>query len=611
MLGRSITPRIDAHHVAQPVDRSITVQSVLAKLDRAVTSAQVARTLVEAGVSSTNASSGMLVLLTDDRRELHVVYATDDMTDSSNTARRLALTANAPLAEVVRSRRELWVASPEELIRRFPDAALRADEAPWAVLPLLIDNVILGAVGWSFRRRALTSAECAYLRALGHVGGVALYRAGLFDAERRSRTEAELARWEVMRRDRLMAQVSATLDATSDRASLDAALASIARLMLRVFGECCVIDLLDDRGRVQPATVAHVDPAKGQILRDAEQRYGATGRKLPRGLSHGKPALITVPDGGARSQAEFGVWRARLLCQLGLRRVLVIPLRIHGHTVGTLGVASENISRTYSTDDLKLADRVARRCAASLEYSRMRDMAEQANQAREAFVATTAHELRTPLSHIKGFVSTLRLTDAEWDPNTRSDFLAEIEQEADRLTQLVETLLDLSRIDADGLDPTARAATPPAAIIEAGVARVRSSLGDHPLDVQIPEAAPPVWVDASQVERVVVNLLENAAKYSPSTEPIGVIVRLAGKAVVVRIEDRGLGIPAEDLERIFEPFFREPTGGYPAKPGKGLGLAICRSIIQSHKGRIWAEQRQGGGAAFVFTLPVAKSSRRA
>jgi signal transduction histidine kinase len=143
------------------------------------------------------------------------------------------------------------------------------------------------------------------------------------------------------------------------------------------------------------------------------------------------------------------------------------------------------------------------------------------------------------------------------------------------------------------------------------VARVRSSLGDHPLDVQIPEAPPPVWVDASQVERVVVNLLENAAKYSPPTEPIAVIVRLAGKAVVVRIEDRGLGIPPEDLERIFEPFFREPTGGYPAKPGRGLGLAICRSIIQSHKGRIWAEQRQGGGAAFVFTLPVAKSSRRA
>jgi two-component system sensor histidine kinase KdpD len=142
------------------------------------------------------------------------------------------------------------------------------------------------------------------------------------------------------------------------------------------------------------------------------------------------------------------------------------------------------------------------------------------------------------------------------------------------------------------------------------VNRVRTSLGDHSLDIRVPDDLPLVLVEALQVERVIANLLDNAAKYSPPREPISVSVRLAGDFITLRIEDRGLGIPPEHLERVFEPFFREPTGGYPAKPGSGLGLAICRSIIRSQHGRIWAEPRQGGGAAFVFTLPVATTSRR-
>jgi signal transduction histidine kinase len=610
MLGRSVTPRIDLHSTGQVVDRSPIMQRALARLDRAVTSEQVARALVEAGVSSTDASSGALVLLTDDRQELRVVYAAGRVTGSTNPERRLPLTANVPLAEVVRSRRELWLASPEDLVRRFPGAEPLADASAWAVLPLLIDSVLLGAVGWSFGRRGFTSNQRASLRALGHISGVALYRAGLFDAERRSRQEAELAHHDVMRRDRLMAEVSATLDASSDAAKLGAALARIARLTLRMLGEWCAIDLVDERGHMQRVATAHVDAAKGEMLRTAERRHGGSGRKLLHRLSRGEATLIPVLDETTVAHAGLGVWQARLLRQLGLRRLLVMPLRIHGHTLGTLSVASEDAAGSYSSGDLMLAERIARRCAASLEYSRLHDIAERANQAREDFVAASAHELRTPLSHIKGFVSTLRISETEWDAETRSDFLAEIEQEADRLTRLVDALLDLSRIDASGLDPSVQAATLPAAIVEAGVDRMGSSLGDHALEVQIAANLPPVWVDASQVERVVVNLLENAVKYSPRTEPIGVAVRLAGREVEVRIEDRGLGIPAEDLERIFEPFFREPTGGYPAKPGTGLGLAICRSIIQSQNGRIWAEQRRGGGAAFVFSLPVARTRRR-
>ena len=209
MLGHVATPKIDIHYIRQAVGHSATVQRALGRLDTAVTSSQVARALVDAGVSSADASSGALVLLTDDRCELRVAYAVGEAGESGHAERRLPLTANVPLAEVVRSRRELWLACPDELIGRFPGAEPLADAGSWAVLPLLIDNVMLGAVGWSFRRRGFTSDQRACLRALGQAGGAALYRAGLFDAERRSRVQAEIARYEAMRRDRLMAEVSA------------------------------------------------------------------------------------------------------------------------------------------------------------------------------------------------------------------------------------------------------------------------------------------------------------------------------------------------------------------------------------------------------------------
>jgi two-component system sensor histidine kinase KdpD len=273
--------------------------------------------------------------------------------------------------------------------------------------------------------------------------------------------------------------------------------------------------------------------------------------------------------------------------------------------------ASGDTNRSYGEADVALGQRLGRRCAASIDYSRLYATALQAKQARDDFVAATSHELRTPLSHIKGFVSTLRTTEVVWEPALREDFLAEIEHEADRLARLVENLLDMSRIDAGGLNPAARTATSPNALVEGGVGLVRGSLGDHWLEIQLADNLPAVLVDASQVERVIANLLDNAAKYSPPGQPIGVSGRLVGDMVSLRIEDHGLGIPPEHVERIFEPFFREPSAGYPAKPGTGLGLAICRSIIRAHDGRIWAEQRVGGGAALVVTLPVAANLRKA
>jgi K+-sensing histidine kinase KdpD len=519
--------------------------------------------------------------------------------------------ARFPLCDAVRTQQELWIAGPGDISERYPDILPSEGSQAWAALPLQIEGVTLGAVGWSFQRQCLASHQRACLRSLAEAGGVALHRAEAFDSERAARLHAEASNRESLLQNRILDAMTSTLDATANRSDIPKTLEQIARVTLPRLGEWCSIQLLDDHGRLRQAAAIHRDAAKERLLTRVVRDWARSTRKLPDSLRNGDhPVLIQSTDPESVHAGGLTPRESQVLRVVGLERVLIVALRIHDRTLGTIAFGTGNPALVYSAVDISFADRVARSCAAWLEYIHLREIAERAEQAREDFVAATSHELRTPLSHIKGFVSTLRTEDTAWDTTTRDDFLAEIEHEADRLASLVDSLLDLSRIDSGGLDPTQRRAIAPAALVAAGIDRVRQTLGDRPLEVQVSQDVPTVWADASQVERVIANLLDNAAKYSPPQQPIALAARSSGRAVMFRVEDRGLGIPSAHMERIFEPFFREPNGSYPSKPGTGLGLAICRSIIRSQRGRIWAEQRPGGGAVIAFTLPTATGTKR-
>lgn len=214
----------------------------------------------------------------------------------------------------------------------------------------------------------------------------------------------------------------------------------------------------------------------------------------------------------------------------------------------------------------------------------------------EEILAATAHELCLPLSHIKGFVSTLRRTDVEWDAVTRSEFLTEIELETDRLAELVDSLV-AARAQGDVADP--------AVVVRGALHRVRGLLGDRPLRLNLPPGLPSILMHASQMERVLANLIQNAIKYSPRGTPIGISAGITAESELqFSVEDEGPGIPVEDRERIFEPFFRTQTTLESTQPGHGLGLAICQSIVLAHGGCIQVTDRPGGGARFNVILPA-------
>jgi PAS domain S-box-containing protein len=221
---------------------------------------------------------------------------------------------------------------------------------------------------------------------------------------------------------------------------------------------------------------------------------------------------------------------------------------------------------------------------------------------KDDFISMVSHELRTPLHHIKGFATTLLQTDVEWDAATQRDFLASIDREADRLTQLVSKMLDMSRLEA-GRMPMQLVPYLAQDLLDSTLRRVQGLAAGRPLLLSAPDDLPVLWVDDREIERVLVNLIENAIKYSDAGTPIALSVERRDDRAIFSVTDQGIGIAAEHLPQIFDRFYRVESGGRPIA-GTGLGLAICKRIVEAHCGQIAVESAPGRGSRFWFSLPL-------
>jgi len=224
------------------------------------------------------------------------------------------------------------------------------------------------------------------------------------------------------------------------------------------------------------------------------------------------------------------------------------------------------------------------------------------------FVSMVSHELRTPLGLIKGYTGTLLARDTGLDADTREEFLQVIDEETDRLTELVTNLLDMSRIEAGTLRVD-RHPMQLARLLAACAERLRVREPTRVLQVNVPENIPPVLADERRIAQVVDNLLTNAARYSPAGMPLSLGAHVENGRVEVRVVDLGVGIPADKQEQVFEKFFRVDTSDTRRFAGTGLGLAICRGIVQAHGGSIWVQSEPGHGSTFAFTLPICQQPR--
>jgi PAS domain S-box-containing protein len=234
----------------------------------------------------------------------------------------------------------------------------------------------------------------------------------------------------------------------------------------------------------------------------------------------------------------------------------------------------------------------------------VRDMTRtrETEELRSTFISVVSHELQTPIAIIKGYASTLRREDAQWDAQTVRERLAAIEDEADRLNHLVGNLLYASRIQAGGLKME-RTEVDIADVVRSAVRRFVARAPDLDVRVRLPASVPAVSADRERIQEVVLNLLDNAVKYSPRGRRIRVRGQVTGDEVIIHIVDLGQGIPLREQERIFERFERVDNASSRRTQGAGLGLYICRAIVEAHGGRIWVRSELGQGSTFSFSLP--------
>ncbi|MCA9968913.1 MAG: sensor histidine kinase KdpD, partial [Anaerolineales bacterium] len=284
-----------------------------------------------------------------------------------------------------------------------------------------------------------------------------------------------------------------------------------------------------------------------------------------------------------------------------------LPLQTSGRPVGVLAIHMPDEDSVITSEQRRLLASIASQVALALDKAHLAEKARQARLLEEteklqtALLNSISHDLRTPLASITGVLSSLHDDDALFSEVARHELVHTAWEEARRLNRLVGNLLDMTRLESGALKVVQQPADVQD-LIGSALAQMPNRLQGRTIRVAVPDDLPLAAVDFTLLVQVLVNLIDNALKYAPPEAPIDVEARLADDAILIAVQDRGPGLPEAELDQVFNKFFRVNSKGI---GGTGLGLSIARGMVEAHNGRIWAENRPGGGATFSFTLPIA------
>ncbi|MCJ2025785.1 sensor histidine kinase [Methylobacterium sp. J-067] len=292
----------------------------------------------------------------------------------------------------------------------------------------------------------------------------------------------------------------------------------------------------------------------------------------------------------------------------GARR-LFIPMRTGRGTIGVVGLDADGTGPILTPEDRRLLDALADMGALAIERVRLVEDLDKAERAaetdrlRQALLTSISHDLRTPLSSVLGAASTLRDLEAALPPEAKADLLGTIIEESERLNRFIANLLDMTRLEAGAVAPNL-ALQDVGEIIDTALRRVDKVLRGHRVVVDVEPDLPALRLDPVLFEQVLVNILDNAAKYAPEGSVVTVRARRAGSQLRIEVTDEGDGLPEADTERVFDKFYRARKGDR-VRAGTGLGLAISRGFVEAMGGRVTAANRRDRlGACFTISLPV-------
>ena len=470
-------------------------------------------------------------------------------------------------------------------------------------VPLVLQTRVLGVLNASRTRRgnSFRQDDVDLLSILCGQITVAFENARLFEQAQIEIAERERAQEALWRRNQELTALNTIATTISQSMDLDHILSATLEKVLDVTQtEAGWIQLL--RGNGGPDTlrlIAH----RGLSARTIQEIETARSREGPvaRVIRSGQP--VVVPD-----VSDIPWLDAVALGHERKQTFAGVPIQAMDRTLGVLSILGPR-SRELVPHGMQLLVAIGHQIGMAVENVRLIDEASEIQILRELdrlrseLIANVSHELRTPLGLIKIFCTTLLRTDVELDQETVREFLYNIEEETDRLEEIVTNLLDMSRMESGRLHLDKQRADLgqlTAAVLE----NIEIQLERHTVVPDFPDEPLMAMVDIKRMEQVLRNLLSNACKYSPDGGTITVQGRGDKSQVLLRVNDQGIGIPPEETGRIFERFYRVENEVTQNVGGVGLGLAVCRGIVKAHGGRIWVESQVGTGSTFYLSLPV-------
>jgi signal transduction histidine kinase len=365
------------------------------------------------------------------------------------------------------------------------------------------------------------------------------------------------------------------------------------------------------------------DPSDGKLVARGAQGYNLTAlkklRMTPgeamsgRVFQTGQGELYPTPESTTAAMANLTLANQEAFeeATAGLRQPLsavCVPLATTQTAIGVLVLLNLHRPGSFTQKDLELLQRVADLITLSIETALLREELEaartlsEANRLKAELISTLAHEMRTPLTSIKGYSTALLMDEITFSRETQRDFLQMIDEESDILQDLIRDLLESSIIDAGLLRLEFQPVRLPR-LIQSAADELARRTSEHRFMLDFPEDFPLLEADPDRLLQVLRNLLDNAIKYSPDGGLIVVRGTVGDKDVTVSVADQGIGIAPEHLNRLFEKFFRAKSILGRHVVGSGLGLPISRTIVEEHGGQIWAESQLGQGSTLYFTLP--------
>jgi two-component system sensor histidine kinase KdpD len=343
----------------------------------------------------------------------------------------------------------------------------------------------------------------------------------------------------------------------------------------------------------------------------------ADAESLPRPAiaARDEAARLALREAGTELRVMDPHRRARKIRLVGPRHLTstgrlmrVLPITAAGARIGRMQVLGRAGAADLGPSDERLLAIAAAQLGLTIERARFRkealdgEVLRRADELKTELLHAVSHELRTPLASILASAGSLKQRDVEWSDRDRDEFATAIQEEALRLDRVVGNLLDLSRIENGSFVPH-KTWHDVGALVEDVAGRMRPFTTEHPVRLDVQEDLPPIELDYVEIQQVLSNLVENAAKFSPPGSEIAIRVGRDDGHVRFEVSDRGPGIPAADVDRIFVPFVRLSRPGQSAR-GVGLGLAIAKRLVEAHDGAIWVDREVRDGTRMVFTLPV-------